>query len=575
MALNVNINVGDFIPYLVDSIKQLFGKDSFTKSVQERFQKQVGLSIEISSKVQCVGMWEPIPISQIYQPTRLKPSPFSNDESIKELTIWNLLKKNRSCIILAGPGNGKTVLMHWLFTRLLNKEEYLPLLFTLRWPNAINDLERFIRDLTRGQEAIYREAGSRYTRVKKSKKKVILLVDGYDEVSLSKRKEISKLLIEFESLEVGISFLTCRNNYDIYDLNFNYYWISSFNDQDSLEFCKSFFKIYKVEGKPLELLNELKRKGFSSFTQHPLMLTLVCILHSTPLQSLPKSSLGLTRRAIDLLTLRWDDSKGISRESRIPLDGEERIQCLMRIASSLRGLTGTYEEVLSATRLQLECQQIQGVDSRRLLSELAQWYGLLVPVTNERWSFVHRTIHDFLAARFLIESGKFFVQSMSRWDTRSAYAMSMIPDATLFLSKALLAECEMHVLTQCLINHASFNPNEIANSISIYLSKITLKHYQKECKRMIVHLPVCKDFFQDTSIAFLEALILVAINKSTPHVVSDILLSYSLYEFYSRKKQISKSLFNQINLFLNFPKFEFIILKGNKSINYSLDEIKH
>jgi hypothetical protein len=59
------------------------------------------------------------------------------------------------------------------------------------------------------------------------------------------------------------------------------------------------------------------------------MLALVCILKAGPMPSLPKNTVGLLRRAIDTLTFRWDESKGISREASVQLDGDERVRLLM------------------------------------------------------------------------------------------------------------------------------------------------------------------------------------------------------------------------------------------------------
>lgn len=559
---DISLDVGSAVPYLVESFKSLFGKDASTIAAKERSECLFRSSIEISLNVQCVGMWKPIPISKIYQPTRLCKAPryYHQDEDDDYIDIFDIIEIDENAVIVAGPGEGKTVFMHWVFMQFIQKKEYLPLLFTLRWPNAINDLGKLLNDIQAGN-----------TRSKK-KPKILLLIDGYDEVDKENRKRISDLLRIYSSLKIGTFLLTCRTHYDIYDLPAPQYWIAKFNFEDALGFSTSFMEAYGVEKDIETMLFELKRKGFESFTEHPLMLTLVCILSTSPHTSMPRSSLGLIRRAIDTLTLRWDESKGIARESTIPLDGEERVRCLMRVAYELNTLIGNENTILRSIMAYIQRQQVGGVDARKLLLELSQWYGFLVPASADEWTFVHRTIHDFLAARYWVESGEFDLNSIEQWNTRSAYAMCIVPDATKYIQRALGCNCEMHVFSQCLINNAIFDTNEIARSVITYFKRKNNFTHHRFKSELHTEIAPSDDFFHDATFEFLEALTLASLSQYKSEA-SNMILAYSLYEFYKRNFKISNRLFTQVLNYFDNPKFSIRIRKGHTYKEVTIDQI--
>ena len=100
------------------------------------------------------------------------------------------------------------------------------------------------------------------------------------------------------------------------------------------------------------------------------MLALVCILKTGPLPRLPQNSIGLIRRALDPLTFRWDEQKGIARVGEMPLDGEERIRCLMRIAFRFGKPYGPESVAFAAAQEHLRFIQRSDVSASRLMTAL-------------------------------------------------------------------------------------------------------------------------------------------------------------------------------------------------------------
>jgi DNA replication protein DnaC len=115
------------------------------------------------------------------------------------MDLWEVLKQRESAIIFGRAGQGKTTLLHWAYMKLIQEPDCIPLLFTLRRKGTVDYLGQFVRQLeTRACKGLVKEA------------QVVLLVDGYDEISVAERKLVSEALMSFQSLKRGVFYVTCR-----------------------------------------------------------------------------------------------------------------------------------------------------------------------------------------------------------------------------------------------------------------------------------------------------------------------------------------------------------------------------
>ena len=453
MPGDISIDVGSAIPYAIERLLGLFGKDLNSIKQKEELKKHLEQSVNEASYVQCFGMSKPIHLKDIYIPTNLlKPFDQSTNKSI---ISDDLIKEEGTSIVTAGPGRGKTILLHWMYLNLFSNQDFLPILFTLRWPNMVQQLKTIVENLDG----------------KKPKQKVVLLIDGYDEIGTYDRQIVSASIREFTSLKIGTVILTCRSHYDIIDLVGTKYFIEDLSIDEAVIFASRFFEMFEVNEDPSKFVEECVNLGFDDYLKHPLLLTLVCFLRSGSLTNIPKYTIGLIRRALDILTYRWDAQRGIERESHEPLDGEDRIRCLMQIAYDSTNLSMSELNVTSSIRKFLTHHQYSSVNISNLMLEMARWYGILVPVRNGEWTFVHKTIHDFLAARFWVESGEFANSAFKENNSRAAYAACLVPDASHYLRRILYRSGDLNVFVECLRNNAKFSPKSIASSL--------VKHYKK------------------------------------------------------------------------------------------------
>src|ERR1035437_7893391 len=449
MSDGITIGLGDSLPYIVDSVMGLFGRDATSRGWKMRLSELVKLSAQQASMVQCVGMPQPIPITDIYQRTNVRVPPLGRPQPFE-----SLIDPSREAVIFAGPGCGKTTLLHWMYVHLAQGKDYVPLLITLRWPGAVENLKALVEELERG----------RYLGNSK-KTPVVLLVDGYDEIKERDRQVVSQALMLFSSLAIGSFYLTCRSHYNVYDLKCPHLELAPFTRIDAEKFIRAYSKAYGSELDSKALLKELEDHHLGEFSTHPLMLTLVCILKNGPSQDIPRRAIGLLRRAIDTLTFRWDEAKRVHRTSSIPMDGEERVRCLMRIAFDMDSPQETWEVVQRAALAHLSLIQMKHVNVRILLEEMARFYGLLVPVEEGYWQFTHRTVHDYLSARYWVESGTFDPEAVREWDVHSAYAACLTADATEAMVSMLRVDRDVPAFVECLYNNAPFDPEVIAKAI--------------------------------------------------------------------------------------------------------------
>jgi hypothetical protein len=473
--LNINVDVAGAISPLVSKIASWFGKDAQTRESISWLTEIQRLSYLEASTVQCIGMYRPVPIKEIYQPTRLSVGEFG---SIKYVySIPQFLGESNNSIIKAGPGYGKTTFLHYVYITHAESEKTLPVLFSLKRASAVDDLKTFV-DLCDSTSKAIRN------------KNLLLLVDGYDEVPTNAQKEVSEALERFETLRVGKYLLTCRRYYEIFYLKTRIVTIDAFSYEDQVRFMESFLHVYGADVKAATVVEELRNRGLDGFLSHPLLLALVCIVRSNPGNTLGSTVLELASTAVDTLSWKWDLEKGVARHATTPLSGKARVDLLCWLAFKLKDRSTTNNRAVNLCDSYLRRLRWKDVDARQALMETAKFYGIVVPFATG-WTFVHKVLHDYLAARYWVSTGQFNPTAQTSWDTRAAYAACLQPDATKAIIKAL--RCKRFAsFAEILLNQPAFDQKVIAVSFlralaaSAELGKIGLGYLNRDLINMLI-----------------------------------------------------------------------------------------
>ena len=380
-------------------------------------------------------------------------------------------------------------------------------------------------------------------------------MDGYDEIPLAERKRVSECLQRFSASKQGRFVLTCRDFYQVISLTASQVRIDGFDKKDQYRFVKAFLVAQGSSADPIKLVNELEDRQFSEFLSHPLLLALACIVRSGHRSEQPRSALRLLRKALVTLQHTWDLERGVSRESLTPLDGEDRMQILKRIAYASRSPYMRAERVENIARKALDKMQINRVSPELVLQESAQFYGILVPAA-DGWEFVHRTIQDYLAAQYWVDSGGFSTRTSYEWDTRTAYAACISGDATRVLEGALAVPEGLTCAIETLTDSPDFDNERVSAALlKFYLvrGRVTVFERTKDS----LSASVDDDVFTYLSFRCLNYLIEQLAKKRTP--TTDALLGCCLAELRARRLRMEFSTYEVIKSAFPSIRFQFKI----------------
>jgi hypothetical protein len=563
----ITIDLGSALPWAEEKVRSLFGKDQITLQ-RKSFLKQLHeTAIEMTRTVQCIGMQKPVPFEKIYQPTRLRVRSgldistaaafheqnraarsiaLARSHELTTVSVEKFLESPENAIVSAGPGWGKTTFLHHIF-RIKSADSHLyTVLITLRRPTAIEDLEQFVELCLDGLLA-------------KNRSRLLLLVDGYDEVSTGDRKRVSESLLKFSSARIGRYILTCREHYVVIGLNASQVNIDCFEKGDKYRFVEAFLNAFESRLDPIQMVNELEDRDLSDFLSHPLLLALACIVKCGKNSEQPRSAIRLLERALVTLQYSWDVGKGIDRERLTNLDANDRMQIIKSIAFASRSPFMSSTRAENIARQAIDKMQVGRVDPGLVLQESAQFYGILTQST-EGWEFVHRSIQDYLAAQRWVELGRFANENRYQWDTRTAYAACISGDATRVLVGALRAQDGLTCVAETLMNAPSFDMAPVAEALADFYSVRGRTVIFESVPSKSITGSVEVNLFEFLSVRFLNDLIERFCEVRNDE--RDILVGYCLAELRRRRLRMDHTTYAKISSAFQNNQFQFKLMPG-------------
>jgi hypothetical protein len=557
ITLDLNVDVEKLLSKTWDKVLAVFGRSASSEELRKWLDERTRVAFRQSRDVQCVGMHEPVLISDIYQPTRLlREQPKTvripmgkgrewDARAPEVIPVSRILAHRENSIITAGPGWGKTTFLHWVYLQVLLRENtgVLPFLVTLRQKSALGDLCRVVENLGGIQ-------------VEPHKGRILLLVDGYDEIPTESRKQVSELLLKFAARNVGEYYLTCREYYEIYELKAPKLKIAEFDEEDQVRFATAFLRAYgsALDGK--QVIHELYERGFSDLVRHPLLLTLAALVTSSSSDIRARNVVSLIDGALSTLSLRWDQGKGLRRETTTPLDGIARTKLLKRLAYTFDLEPVSEHRAVGVVRKNLELMSCEGIEPLEVLLEMARFYGIFVPIAGE-WGFVHRSLQDFLAAQYWVETGAFAAvlgEGKLKFDSRTAFAGCLVEDGTRVMELALAERAGLPVFVEMLVNDASFKHDRIASAIRRFYETYGGEHYYHRTDEK-VECALTQEFVTGASSKFLDYVVQAC--GSARGRTSDTLAAYAIIELLRRRVPLSKAAYDACRK--NYGSEKFVI----------------
>ena len=253
--------------------------------------------------------------------------------------------------------------------------------------------------------------------------RVLLLLDGLDEVLTIDTNAVYQEINRFtEKYHKNLFIITCRTAGNIHNLNgFIDVEIAPFTSEQITEFSQKWFSTliknptedtHQQAVQFIQLLDLPENLRFRQLAATPLFLHLACWIFVHQGQ-FPGSESEFYKQCLDLLLGKWDEIRGVQRDSISPeLALPQKLKLLSEIAIKTfeRGEyffeKRTIEEYISDYLYQLSDAPIDSEElqlaSEDILKAIALQHGLLTERSRGIFSFSHLAFHEYFTARNII-----------------------------------------------------------------------------------------------------------------------------------------------------------------------------
>jgi len=264
---------------------------------------------------------------------------------------------------------------------------------------------------------------SEVTEALLSKGKMLILLDGLDEVPSPYSEEVAREIKKFFRQYYKNQFvITCRIAASKYIYpGFTDIEIADFNQEQIQSFVHQWFVAVARNSREngftkakcfLEKLARPENKQIRELAVTPILLNLTCLVFYKK-TDFPSNRARLYEQGVDILLIKWDESRGIKRDEIYRnLTVLHKKQLLSYVAANTfenaeyfleQGKIQKYiaNYLFSFCNINTEQLQLQE-DSHAVLKAIEVQHGLLIERAKEIYSFSHLTFQEYFTARRFI-----------------------------------------------------------------------------------------------------------------------------------------------------------------------------
>ncbi|PZD73411.1 hypothetical protein C1752_02102 [Acaryochloris thomasi RCC1774] len=373
------------------------------------------------------------------------------------------IKAHSKLVIVGKPGAGKTTFLQHIALECQGnrlRPECIPIFIPLRMLTRTAQDDFSIVDYI---SRVWNGSGLADEQLERllQQGRVLILLDGLDEVAQENSQSLIHQIQDFADQYYQCQIIvTCRiAAQSYYFRGFTYVELADFNQAQIEAFARRYFVATAQNSKTaglskatqfFEQLQQHENQPIRELVVSPLLLSLVCSVFQER-SSFPSNRAKLYKAALDILLGRWDQARGIHRDTTYQqLSRAQKITLMGQIAATtfeqghfyfekqdvlriIAGYLSSFADVSSDPEVLWQA-------SEAVLGSIVLQHGLLVERARDVYSFSHLTFQEYLAARKIVATPPASRQQAlahlathvcdAQWREVLLLTSSMLPDAT-------------------------------------------------------------------------------------------------------------------------------------------------
>lgn len=377
-------------------------KSKFRKLKISRINKQAEETIyrKLRSVENVKTIWrvdEEVNLNQFYYPSKLK---ISGKNTPVEPHYTSDITTTQNIVIEGTAGQGKSILLRYLASNEIKKGHKIPLFIELR---KVSNYRSLIPALSEKLETLGFESSNEVINELLSSGKLIVLLDGFDEIPSTEKSQIlSSIEALISRYQKTIFVISSRPGSGIQHSEFfRVVRILPLDRSDHKNFlnrvCSSKAQVEAINQAICESSIEIQ-----GLLTTPLLLTLLTILYKSE-QIIPDNLIEFYNKLFYILFTKHDNSKpGFNREIKSHLRESRFEELFEHFCFLTRRKQKTLFPVDIAQRFVRESVKLSKIeaDENAFLSDCCNVTCLLVEEGTD-FQFIHKSVQEFYSAKFI------------------------------------------------------------------------------------------------------------------------------------------------------------------------------